>query len=100
MTHGVHAHDARIFFVPKNDALKAKLKEAIVQRFRRSRIAADTAHGIHTSWLTEKGLEAGPPALVAEVLKELVDEKVLKEEPVTGGEPLYRRGPRFPEGRH
>ena len=82
------------------NALRARLKEAIVRRFHQSRIAADTAHGIHTSWLPENGLEAAAAALVAQVLKELVDEKVLREEPVTGGEPLYRRGPRFPEGRH
>lgn len=80
------------------NALRARLKEAIVQRFRKSPIAADTAHGIHVSWLPEQGLEAAPPALVAAVLKELVHEKILRVEPVTGGDPLYVRGPRFPEG--
>jgi hypothetical protein len=96
----VHAHGARNFSVPKRaDALRATLKEAIVQHFRRSRIAGDTAHGIHASWLPQEGLESAPPELVADVLKELVKEKVLREEPVTGGDPQYRRGPRFPEGR-
>lgn len=92
------AHDARDFFVPEDaNALRARLKETIVQRFRQSRIAADTARGIHASWLPERGLEAVPPALVASVLKELVDEGVLRPEPVTGGDPLYLRGPNFPD---
>ena len=75
------------------------MKQAIVQRFRQSHIAADTAQGIHTSWLPEKGLEAAPHALVADVLKELVDEGVLREERVTGGNPLFRRGPKFSPGK-
>jgi hypothetical protein len=100
MAHRVHAHGARDLFVPKNAAaLRAKLKEAIVQRFRESRIAGDTAHGIRTSWLPEKGLEAAPLELVAEVLEDLVKEEILGKKPVTGGDPQYRRGPRFPEGR-
>jgi hypothetical protein len=94
----VQAHDARDLFVPEDvDQLRARLKETIVQRFRNSPFAADTAHGIHTSWLSDKGLEA-PPALVADVLQELVDDGVLRAERVTGGEPLYRRGAQFPQG--
>lgn len=80
--------------------LRTRLKEAIVHRFRQSPSAADTARGVLASWLPEAGLQAAPPALVADVLAELVEEGVLREEPVTGGEPLFVRGEKFGRRKH
>lgn len=79
-------------------ALRARVKHAIVQRYWCSRFVADTAHGIYTSWLPEKGLVAASPTLVADVLAELVNEEVLCEQRVTGGKPIFRRGPKFVDG--
>ena len=75
------------------------MKQAIVKRFWKSDTAGDTAGGIHTSWLTDKNLEAATPGLVADVLRELVDQEILLEQHVTGGSPLFRRGPKFPYGK-
>jgi hypothetical protein len=81
------------------NALRARVKQAIVKRFWKSDVAGDTASGIHTSWLTDMSLEAATPELVADVLEELVDQEILLKQHVTGGSPLFRRGPKFPYGK-
>jgi hypothetical protein len=86
--------------VPEDiNALRDRVKQAIVKRFWKSDFAGDTASGIHTSWLTGKGFEAATPRLVADVLRELVGQGILLEQHVTGGGPLFRRGPNFPYGK-
>jgi hypothetical protein len=72
------------------------VRTAIAERFRRYPSAADTARGMLVSWLPERGLAGAPLELVERVVKRMVRLEWLRPCAPTGGEPLYRRGPRLP----
>jgi hypothetical protein len=77
-------------------SLKARLKEAIVRYVCKYPSARDTERGILVSWLPSEGFEQAPH-LIAEVLDEMVQEQSLEIDRPTGGDPLYSRGPIFPD---
>jgi hypothetical protein len=75
--------------------LKARLKEAIVEHFRKYPSARDTERGILVSWLPRRGFEQTPPGLISEVLEELVKDGSVEIDRATGVDPLYSRSPNF-----
>jgi hypothetical protein len=76
---------------PNDEARRQKLRDAICAHLRFFPLAADTAEGVVACWLPEVGFEDAPD-LIDQVLKEMVEQRLLAARALPDGKTLYRRG--------
>jgi hypothetical protein len=76
---------------PNDAARRQELRDAICAHLRVFPLAADTAEGVVASWLPEVGFEDAPD-LIDQVLREMVELRLLAACTLPDGKTLYRRG--------